>query len=86
MTELTEFLRKNIFLYKITSFYYKQIRLKKSHIVYLYIYIYHIFIHLYHIFIYSKKIQFFRLTELAFSKIEIRIQKINKNSVNRILN
>ena len=46
-------------------FYHKQIRLKKSYIVYLYIYIVYIY------FIYSKKI---RLTKLVFAKIEIRIK------------
>ena len=71
------------------SFYNKQIRLKKSHIVYLYIYTYriylyiyiiYIFIHLYRIYLYiytyNKKILFFRLTEIYFAKIEIRIEII----------
>ena len=45
------------------SFYYKQIWLKKSHILYIYIYTY------------NKKLVFFLLTEIDFVKIKIRIEK-----------
>ena len=70
--------KKKYFLCKKTLFYYKQIWLKKFHIVYLYIYTYHIYLYIYiiYIYIYSKKIRFFRLTELTFAKTEIRTEKI----------
>ena len=74
------YIKKYFFLCKIISFYYKQIRLKNL-ILYIYIfihiiYIYIIYIYIIYIYIYNKKIQFFRLTELIFAKIEIRTEKI----------